>query len=68
MIIGVSCFVGSTVSHGCFSILGEAMTQRLRIAILTSMFRQEVGFHDNPENTPGVKRYILFSSIRGGYM
>ena len=27
--------------HGCFSILGEAMTQRLRVAILTSMFRQE---------------------------
>lgn len=54
VIIGVSCLIGSTVSHGCFSILGEAMTQRLRVAILTSMFRQEVGFHDNPENTPGM--------------
>ena len=30
------------------------MTQRLRVAILTSMFRQEVGFHDNPANTPGM--------------
>eukprot|EP00913_Durusdinium_trenchii_P009766 g9174.t1 len=75
VIIGVSCLIGSTISHGCFSILGEAMTQRLRVAILTSMFRQEgdligsgrhfqsgdargkrpeVGYHDNPENTPGM--------------
>jgi len=54
VLIAVSCFIGSTISHGCFSILGEAMTQRLRVAILTSMFRQEVGFHDNPENTPGM--------------
>jgi len=54
VIIGVSAFIGSTVSHGCFSILGEAMTQRLRVAILTGMFRQEVGFHDDPANTPGM--------------
>ena len=54
VIIGVSVFVGSTISHGCFSILGEAMTQRLRVAILTGMFRQEVGFHDDPANTPGM--------------
>ncbi|CAL1142099.1 unnamed protein product [Cladocopium goreaui] len=54
VIIGVSVLIGSTISHGCFSILGEAMTQRLRVTILTSMFRQEVGFHDNPENTPGM--------------
>ena len=44
VIIGVSSLVGSTISHGCFSIVGEAMTQRLRVAILTGMFRQEVVF------------------------
>lgn len=54
LIIGAANFTGAIVSHGCFSILGEAMTQRLRLAILTSMFRQEVGYHDNPENTPGM--------------
>ncbi|CAJ1374272.1 unnamed protein product [Effrenium voratum] len=54
VIIGLSCLIGSTISHGCFAILGEAMTQRLRVAILTSMFRQEVGFHDNPDNSPGM--------------
>jgi len=54
VIIGCSVFIGSTISHGCFAILGEAMTQRLRVAILTGMFRQEVGFHDDPTNTPGM--------------
>ena len=24
VIVGASAFVGSTISHGCFSILGEA--------------------------------------------
>jgi hypothetical protein len=38
--------------HGCFSILGEAMTQRLRVAILTSMFRQEVSDAD------GISRFF----------
>lgn len=41
LIIGASGMVGCAISHGCFSILGEAMTQRLRVAILTSIFRQE---------------------------
>ncbi|CAE7260932.1 ABCB1 [Symbiodinium pilosum] len=54
VIIGVSNFLAATISHGCFAILGEAMTQRLRIAILTGMFRQEVGFHDDPAHTPGM--------------
>jgi hypothetical protein len=40
--------------HGCFSILGEAMTQRLRVAILTSMFRQ-VG---NSRNSRGMEASI----------
>lgn len=53
LIIGFCGLVGSTISHGCFSILGEAMTQRLRVAILTSIFRQEVGFHDDPQHAPG---------------
>jgi len=30
------------------------MTQRLRVAILTSIFRQEVGFHDDPQHAPGM--------------
>ena len=54
VIIGASNLVGATISHTCFSILGEAMTQRLRVAILTCMVRQEVGVHDDPANTPGM--------------
>ena len=42
LVIGFSGLLGATVSHGCFSILGEAMTQRLRVAILTSIFRGSV--------------------------
>eukprot|EP00435_Cladocopium_sp_Y103_P003448 s4310_g1.t1 len=54
LVIGFSGLIGATISHGCFSILGEAMTQRLRVAILTSIFRQELGFHDDPQNAPGM--------------
>eukprot|EP00439_Symbiodinium_sp_Y106_P024056 s2066_g2.t3 len=54
VIIGVSNLIAAILSNGCFAILNEAMTQRLRIAILTSMFRQEVGFHDDPVHTPGM--------------
>merc|ERR1712137_1415403 len=30
-ILGVVDFLSSTVTHGCFAILGEAMTKRLRM-------------------------------------
>ena len=46
VLVGVAALLGSTLSHGCFSILGEAMTQRLRVAILTGMFRQEAAGGD----------------------
>lgn len=42
-----------------FSILGEALTQRLRVALLKTMFRQEIGFHDDPDNTPGMLNKAL---------
>jgi len=52
LIIGVANLVAATIEHGSFAIVGEAMTKRLRIALLYQLFRQEVGFHDDPENTP----------------
>mmetsp|Transcript_27047 Transcript_27047/g.62521 ORF Transcript_27047/g.62521 Transcript_27047/m.62521 type:complete len:1278 (+) Transcript_27047:121-3954(+) len=45
-------FAAATIQHGCFAILGEGMTKRLRVALLIQLFRQEIGFHDDPENTP----------------
>mmetsp|Transcript_30535 Transcript_30535/g.54595 ORF Transcript_30535/g.54595 Transcript_30535/m.54595 type:complete len:1272 (-) Transcript_30535:403-4218(-) len=58
-IVGVANFFAGTVENGCFAVLGEAMTQRIRVAILTSIFRQEIGFHDDPENTPGMLNKAL---------
>lgn len=57
--IAAAIQVGSFVEHGCFGILGEAMTQRLRVAILGALFRQEIGFHDDPDNTPGMQSKAL---------
>jgi len=35
-----------------FGVMGEALGQRLRVAILTHVFTQEIGFHDDPKHTP----------------
>ena len=40
------------------------MTQRLRLAILTSMFRQEVGYHDNPDTWIRLGEVKLLSKKR----
>jgi len=53
VLIGLGQFFCSVLAQGCFAVLGEGMTQRMRVAILTAIFRQEIGFHDDPENTPG---------------
>eukprot|EP00403_Amphidinium_massartii_P018274 CAMPEP_0178429642 /NCGR_PEP_ID=MMETSP0689_2-20121128/30907_1 /TAXON_ID=160604 /ORGANISM="Amphidinium massartii, Strain CS-259" /LENGTH=1274 /DNA_ID=CAMNT_0020051469 /DNA_START=66 /DNA_END=3890 /DNA_ORIENTATION=- len=52
VIIAVADLIGATVQQGCFAILGEGMTKRLRVALLVTLFRQEIGFHDDPEHTP----------------
>mmetsp|Transcript_33964 Transcript_33964/g.79421 ORF Transcript_33964/g.79421 Transcript_33964/m.79421 type:complete len:1287 (+) Transcript_33964:164-4024(+) len=44
--------IGVTMGQGCFAIIGEAMTKRLRVELLVQLFRQEIGFHDDPEHTP----------------
>lgn len=53
-LIAVGQLITSTLNAGCFSILGESMTQRLRVHVLSVIFSQEIGFHDDPENTPGM--------------
>jgi len=52
-LLGAGDFLANTLEHSCFAILGEAMTQRIRVAVLRAIFRQEIGFHDDPDNTPG---------------
>lgn len=38
---------------------GEAITKRLRIQLLTSVLRQEIGYHDDPAHTPGKLTHAL---------
>lgn len=52
--LAVVQFIGMLLSRACFGMLGETMSMRLRIEILTSIFRQEIGFHDDPLNTPAL--------------
>ncbi|CAK9090245.1 ATP-dependent translocase ABCB1 (ATP-binding cassette sub-family B member 1) (Multidrug resistance protein 1) (P-glycoprotein 1) (Phospholipid transporter ABCB1) (CD antigen CD243) [Durusdinium trenchii] len=59
LIIAVSVLVGCVIEHGSFALLAESMTCRLRVAILKAIFRQEIGFHDDPENTPGMMSKAL---------
>ena len=54
LIIALVALVGSVFEHGGLAVLSESMTKRLRVAMLRAMFRQEIGFHDDPENTPGM--------------
>lgn len=53
-VLGVIVWIGTTVHVISFSILAEAMTMRLRTALLTSVFRQEIGYHDDPAHTPAL--------------
>jgi ATP-binding cassette subfamily B (MDR/TAP) protein 1 len=45
--------VACTLSSGCFGLLGESLTMRLRIGLFSTIFEQEIGFHDDPQNSPG---------------
>ncbi|CAE8647120.1 unnamed protein product, partial [Polarella glacialis] len=53
VVIGAIKCVASVVQFGCFGLISEAATKRCRESMLTAMFRQEIGYHDNPEHTPG---------------
>eukprot|EP00928_Gymnodinium_smaydae_P033185 TRINITY_DN23836_c0_g1_i1.p1 TRINITY_DN23836_c0_g1~~TRINITY_DN23836_c0_g1_i1.p1 ORF type:complete len:1336 (+),score=227.56 TRINITY_DN23836_c0_g1_i1:98-4009(+) len=53
LVVGLVSFVTSGLQFTCFGVLGEAITKRCRVEMLTSIFRQDVGFHDNPKHTPG---------------
>mmetsp|Transcript_134539 Transcript_134539/g.335689 ORF Transcript_134539/g.335689 Transcript_134539/m.335689 type:complete len:1325 (+) Transcript_134539:96-4070(+) len=52
--LAVLAFFVAAAHYAAFGVLAEAMVQRLRVAILTNVFRQEVGFHDDPEHTPAL--------------
>jgi len=53
VLIGVVNLVVQTMQYGCFGVIGQAMTKRMRVALFTHFLRQEIGFHDDPTHTPG---------------
>mmetsp|Transcript_3666 Transcript_3666/g.8531 ORF Transcript_3666/g.8531 Transcript_3666/m.8531 type:complete len:1275 (-) Transcript_3666:341-4165(-) len=53
-VVGVIVFLGTAVHTLCFGVVSEGITQRLRVTILTAIFRQELGFHDDPAHTPAL--------------
>jgi len=54
VILAILLLLCTAMEFASFGILSEAMTARLRVAILENVFRQEVGFHDDPSHTPGL--------------
>jgi ABC-type multidrug transport system fused ATPase/permease subunit len=53
LVFGLVMFVCNAAQTGFFGLIGEAITKRLRVALLASVLRQEVGYHDDPAHTPG---------------
>ena len=51
LIFGAAKCVSSCLQFACFGLIAEVTTKEARVALLTNMFRQDVGFHDDPENT-----------------
>lgn len=76
LIGGIACLVGNFMQGFSFGVIAESITLRLRVLLLTTVLRQEIGFHDNPEHTPGklcrafqvyANRISNFTSAWGAY-
>lgn len=53
--LGAGALIAYTLQIGCLNgIAGEALSKRFRVALLTNLFRQEIGYHDDPKNAPGI--------------
>lgn len=50
---GAAKFVTMTLQFGFFGNIGEWMTKRARMGIITAVMSMEIGFHDDPEHSPG---------------
>jgi len=51
--ISLSQTLGDTCRYYGFSVPGQRLTKKLREMLFTSITRQEIGWHDMPENSPG---------------
>merc|ERR1719181_2188628 len=53
LVFGVALGCCNALQTGCFGFIGEALTKRLRVQLLTRVLRQDIGYHDDPAHTPG---------------
>jgi ABC-type multidrug transport system fused ATPase/permease subunit len=53
VVVGVARGLAQTLQFFCFGVIGEALTKRVRVSILKKICEMEIGFHDDPANTPG---------------
>jgi ABC-type multidrug transport system fused ATPase/permease subunit len=53
VIVGLIRAIVQGIQYWCFGVIGEAMTMRMRVALLKKIFEMEIGFHDDPSHAPG---------------
>jgi len=53
VLVGVARCVASTFQFACFGVIAEVTTREARVTMLENVFRQDIGYHDDPDNTPG---------------
>jgi ATP-binding cassette subfamily B (MDR/TAP) protein 1 len=51
--LAVAAFVVNTLQHYNFAVMGEYLTKRIRVNMLTNVLRFEVGWYDRDENASG---------------
>jgi len=53
-ILSAACFFLQLGQVSFFAIVGEKITQRIRADFFRALLRQNIGFFDAPENSPGI--------------
>jgi len=52
-LLGGGAMLGHFAQHTAFAWAGEKLTRRIRVMVYGSVMRQEVGWFDQPSNSPG---------------
>lgn len=53
VLVGLAKFFGTAFQFASFGKLAETTTKECRVRMLQAMFEQEIGYHDDPDHTPG---------------
>ena len=61
--VGVAVLVLNTVSWSCLTIAGEHLTTNLRLALLTKLLHNEVGYFDHEDNSMGALTEFLGEKV-----